>query len=93
MITFANAKTVGFSITDTGCGMTEEQMVKMFDPFFTTKAEGTGLGLSVCKSIVERHHGEIIVQSSEGAGTTFDILFSLSNNDASSLRKKVEAAS
>lgn len=93
MITFANAKTVGISIIDTGCGMTEEQMVKMFDPFFTTKAEGTGLGLSVCKSIVERHHGEIIVQSSEGAGTTFDILFSLPNNDASSLRKKVEAAS
>lgn len=60
-------------IRDTGCGMSESQREKLFVPFFTTKSQGTGLGLSLCLSIVERHHGSISVDSEEGKGTVFTI--------------------
>jgi two-component system NtrC family sensor kinase len=61
-------------ITDTGTGITEENMGKIFDPFFTTKSDkGTGLGLSVSYGIIERHGGKIEVQSKINEGTTFVI--------------------
>lgn len=61
-------------ITDTGTGITEENLGKIFDPFFTTKNDkGTGLGLSISYGIVERHGGEIEVQSHCAEGTTFTI--------------------
>jgi PAS domain S-box-containing protein len=62
------------TVADTGMGMSEEVRKKVFDPFFTTKGEeGTGLGLSVSHSIVERHGGELKVDSRPGEGTTFTI--------------------
>jgi len=62
-------------ITDTGTGIPGEILKKVFDPFFTTKTDsgGTGLGLSVTKGIVERHHGSIAISSEEGKGTTVTI--------------------
>ncbi len=62
-------------ISDTGCGIPEENLGKIFNPFFTTKevAKGTGLGLSVSLSIVEKHGGTIRVESEVGKGTTFTI--------------------
>ncbi|MGZ4122172.1 MAG: ATP-binding protein, partial [Tumebacillaceae bacterium] len=60
-------------VSDTGCGISAEQLDRIFDPFFTTKVMGTGLGLPVCKKIVESHHGTLSVQSVVGAGTTFTI--------------------
>lgn len=65
-------------IADTGCGISAATAEKIFDPFFTTKTNGTGIGLAVCKSIVEQHGGKISVNSREGAGTTFIISFPLS---------------
>ncbi|HOK39495.1 MAG TPA: ATP-binding protein [bacterium] len=50
-------------ISDTGTGIKKEDIIKIFEPFFTTKKEGTGLGLTLAKSIIERHNGEIIVKS------------------------------
>lgn len=68
---------VELRVKDTGIGITQEQMEKLFEPFFTTKSRGTGLGLPVCLSIVEKHHGRIDVESREGDGTTFIVRFSI----------------
>ncbi len=59
---------------DSGVGMPDDMRQKIFEPFFTTKgAHGTGLGLSVSHSIIERHEGSISVESEPGHGTTFTI--------------------
>jgi PAS domain S-box-containing protein len=56
---------------DTGIGISEENMSKIFQPLFTTKAKGIGMGLPICKNIVEQHNGTIEVKSKAGQGTTF----------------------
>jgi len=75
--------TVTVVVSDTGVGVSEENLGKLFQPLFTTKAKGTGLGLSVCKRIVEAHGGEIFVESEEGAGTSFVIEFPAYTGDGS----------
>jgi two-component system NtrC family sensor kinase len=73
-----DGRRASIDISDTGCGIPEENLNRIFDPFFTTKAnKGTGLGLSVSYGIIENHGGEIEVQSRMGAGTTFTILLPL----------------
>jgi two-component system NtrC family sensor kinase len=66
---------VQVSVRDTGVGIAEENVGKIFEPFFTTKeaGEGTGLGLSVSYSIVEKHGGRIEVSSRPGEGSTFTV--------------------
>jgi len=64
---------VEFTFADTGMGMTKEQMGKIWAPFFTTKAKGMGLGLPICKRIIEAHKGYITVESMPGIGTTFTV--------------------
>ncbi|MCX5799670.1 MAG: CHASE3 domain-containing protein [Proteobacteria bacterium] len=64
---------VEVSISDTGSGISKENIVKIFDPLFSTKTKGTGLGLSVCSSLIERHNGSIDVDSEVGKGTTFTV--------------------
>jgi signal transduction histidine kinase len=73
--TLKEDKNVVIKISDTGKGMSAATKRKIFDPFFTTKAvgEGTGLGLWICMSLVQKHHGNIEVKSKEGSGTTFTI--------------------
>jgi len=64
---------VHIQVTDTGVGISPENLHKIFDPFFTTKKTGTGLGLSVCQGVLENHGGAITVESRLGEGTTFTV--------------------
>ena len=63
-------------ISDTGCGISEENLAKLFTPFFTTKpvGKGTGLGLSIVYGIIKMHRGQITVSSQPGQGTTFTVI-------------------
>ena len=66
---------VKVTISDTGKGIPPATLEKIFVPFFTTKTQGTGLGLPICKRLVEQQGGKIRVDSKLGSGTTFAILF------------------
>lgn len=68
-------KFVRLEISDTGCGISGEEISKIFQPFYTTKAvgEGTGLGLAISYGIIKRHGGSIDVKSKVEKGTTFSI--------------------
>ena len=63
------------TVRDSGVGIPPENLPRIFDPFFTTKPEGqgTGMGLSVSYGIIQRHHGQIAVDSQLGSGSTFTI--------------------
>jgi len=67
--------TITIRFTDTGPGISEENMERIFEPFFTTKesGRGTGLGLSICHGIVEEHGGRIYADSEVGMGATFTV--------------------
>ncbi|MFM2096575.1 MAG: Globin-coupled histidine kinase [Planctomycetota bacterium] len=64
---------IEWRISDTGCGIAPEELFRVFDPFYSTKTRGIGLGLSICRSIIETHEGRIAVESQPGAGTTFTV--------------------
>jgi len=70
-ITLATStKSVSIMFADSGPGIQKDALPRIFDPLFTTKSKGTGLGLVICKSIVEQHHGTISVRNNP---TTFTI--------------------
>ena len=69
------------SVTDTGMGIAPADLRRIFEPFFTTKTGpdatglgGTGLGLPVCREIVEAHHGRLRAESRPGRGSTFTLI-------------------
>jgi signal transduction histidine kinase len=71
---------IDLMVRDTGSGIPQETLRKIFDPFFTTKSGpddsgkgGTGLGLAMCRDIIEAHHGRIRVDSTPGRGTAFTL--------------------
>jgi signal transduction histidine kinase len=64
---------VRFDISDTGSGISEDNLSKIFEPYFSTKETGTGLGLAIVQKIVDVHNGSIDVKSTEGGGTSFTL--------------------
>jgi two-component system sensor histidine kinase DctS len=66
-----DAQRVAFEVLDRGAGITPEVAAKLFTPFFTTRAEGMGLGLSLCRTVVEQHGGALEHQPAAGGGTEF----------------------
>lgn len=72
---------IKISIKDEGTGIDEKNISKIFDPFFSTRTtkdgNGTGIGLTITKSMIERHKGTISVKSKKNVGTTFDVIFPL----------------
>ncbi len=71
---------IRIDIGDTGCGISEDQIVNIFDPFFTTKSSGTGLGLPLVLNIIRHHGGDIRVKSHINKGTLFSIYLPLKLN-------------
>ena len=59
------------SVRDAGVGLDPENMEKLFDAFYTTRTEGMGVGLSISRSIIERHQGRLWAEPNEGPGATF----------------------
>jgi signal transduction histidine kinase len=62
------------SVEDTGSGIAPEKINNIFEPFFSTKTSGMGLGLPICKLIVQRHHGQLSASSEMGIGTQFQLI-------------------
>ncbi len=79
-------------ISDTGCGMSRVVMEHIFEPFFTTKPvnKGTGLGMATVHGVVTGHQGAMVIESTLGKGTVFELFFPAANEDVdqSGLRKK-----
>jgi signal transduction histidine kinase len=69
---------VRVTVRDAGVGIERQGMDKLFDAFYTTKSDGMGIGLSVSRSIVERHRGRLWVEPNDGPGATF--AFSIPRN-------------
>ena len=65
---------VKLTVTDTGAGISREDLEHVFDPYFTTKQTGTGLGLAIVHKIIEAHRGEVRAESEVGRGTTVSVL-------------------
>jgi signal transduction histidine kinase len=71
----ADGGTVRVAVADNGVGMPPAILSEIFKPFYTTKENGTGLGLAICRRIMQEHRGETAVESEEGKGTTFTLIF------------------
>jgi signal transduction histidine kinase len=65
-------------MSDTGVGVSKENLARLFEPFFTTKSQGLGLGLAMTKRVIEEHGGKIEFSSSEGQGSEVTISLPLS---------------
>ena len=69
--TFSDPKGIQVSVRDSGNGIPKSKLDRIFVPFYTTKTRGTGLGLPICRRVVEAHHGRISVSSRSGQGAEF----------------------
>ncbi len=76
-VTPADEERIRIEVIDHGPGIPADRLEEIFNPFFTNKADGTGLGLAVCRQIVNDHGGELTVQSVDGEGATFTVMLPL----------------
>jgi len=84
-------KLIQIKITDTGSGISKDNLRSIFDPFFTTKPNGVGLGLSIVYRIIHEHGGDVLVDSIEKHGTTFTILLPLEKESVLAANQKALA--
>jgi signal transduction histidine kinase len=79
-----DAPGIALEFTDTGTGISREDLPKVTEPFYTTKPEGkgTGLGLAICKRITEEHNGIFEIESEPGKGTTIRVMMPISNPES-----------
>ena len=75
------ADSLEFSVADSGTGLSQAALEKLFQPFFTTKKEGMGMGLNICRSIIESHKGRLWVDANTEAGCTFRFTLPLPGQD------------
>ncbi|MEI6260225.1 MAG: response regulator [Deltaproteobacteria bacterium] len=76
-------------VTDTGCGISDNDIEKIFDPFFTTKFTGRGMGLPVVLGIVRAHNGAVSVESEPGRGSVFRVFLPVSTEEISLQQEKI----
>lgn len=87
----ASGSGVSFEVSDTGGGISQDNLAKIFEPYFSTKETGTGLGLAIAQKIVDLHEGTIAVDVTENVGTTFTVeLPSAKTGESSAYEKEVE---
>ena len=65
---------IAVTVEDTGTGIDQTDLERIFEPFFSTKPEGMGMGLSICRSIVEAHGGRITGSPASGGGSVFQVI-------------------
>lgn len=78
------------SVKDDGCGIEDKDLKSIFDPYFTTKHQGSGLGLTICYSIIKNHNGAIEVKSQPGFGSTFNVYLPNIEHQQAEEYKKIE---
>jgi signal transduction histidine kinase len=71
---FREPSSVLVTIEDSGTGIDPKNIERIFDPLFTTKPQGMGMGLSICRSIIEAHHGRLWASPNVGHGSTFHLI-------------------
>jgi signal transduction histidine kinase len=74
---WASDEEVGLEVVDKGTGIPAHVLPKLFSPFFTTKEKGLGMGLCICRSIIDSHQGRIWASSVEGQGSSFQFALPL----------------
>lgn len=79
---------VCIDISDTGCGISENELRSIFRPFYSTKSDGTGLGLSFCRRVAEEHGGKIRVKSQLHKGSTFSVILPVRQGDVNGLHER-----
>jgi signal transduction histidine kinase len=79
-----NPQQVLITVSDNGPGIASDQLSRVFDRFFTTKPDGFGLGLAICRDVIQRQNGSITVTNNPERGCTFSVRLNLWSEDDSS---------